>query len=85
MSYVTLHLYPRYGRQTVPVLQNNLPHRFMSSGAIPAPTFEGDDKLYAPKIQQIVKEISQLTLLEVADLNELLKVSLIKVTFILMA
>lgn len=31
-------------------------------------------KVYSPKIQKLVDDISQLTLLEVADLNELLKV-----------
>ena len=31
------------------------------------------EKIYAPKITKIVDEISTLNLLEVADLNELLK------------
>lgn len=43
---------------------------------IPPPTFEGEAKRYAPKIEKIVTDISQLTLLEVADLNELLKKTL---------
>ena len=38
------------------------------------PQVEGDGKSYPPKIQKLVQEISKLTLMEVADLNELLKV-----------
>ena len=45
-----------------------------STQVIPSPTLEGETKSYAPKIQKLVSEISQLTLIEVADLNELLKV-----------
>ena len=40
-----------------------------------APAQPEGQKDYAPKIQNLVKEISSLTLIEVADLNELLKVS----------
>lgn len=32
-------------------------------------------KEYPPKIQQLVQDIASLTLLEISDLNELLKVS----------
>lgn len=32
-------------------------------------------KEYPPKIQQLVRDIASLTLLEISDLNELLKVS----------
>lgn len=32
-------------------------------------------KEYPPKIQQLVQDIANLTLLEISDLNELLKVS----------
>ena len=39
---------------------------------LPAPT---GDKSYPPKIEKIVQEISQLTLLETSQLNELLKVT----------
>merc|ERR1711874_746999 len=42
---------------------------------IPPPS-DGSPKQYAPKIEQLVTDISQLTLLEVADLNELLKKTL---------
>ncbi len=42
----------------------------------PIPDAEGAAKSYSPKIQGIVKDISQLTLLEVADLNDLLKKTL---------
>ncbi|XP_021348916.1 39S ribosomal protein L12, mitochondrial-like [Mizuhopecten yessoensis] len=37
---------------------------------------ESTEKSYPPKIQSIVEDIGQLTLLEVADLNELLKKTL---------
>lgn len=52
------------------------PRRFNTTEAIPPAALEGEEKQYAPKIQQLVKDISQLTLLEVADLNELLKKTL---------
>lgn len=40
------------------------------------PQVQGSEKVYPPKIEKIVDEISQLTLLEVCDLNELLKTRL---------
>jgi len=40
----------------------------------PLPLPNEPQKSYSPKIQQIVEDISGLTLIEVADLNELLKV-----------
>ena len=43
---------------------------------ISPPTFEGEDKQYPAKIQKLVDEIAALTLVEVADLNELLKKTL---------
>lgn len=42
--------------------------------AIAAPPLDGAPKHYSPKIQQLVNDIASLTLLEVSDLNELLKV-----------
>ncbi|XP_052773508.1 39S ribosomal protein L12, mitochondrial-like [Mya arenaria] len=42
----------------------------------PLPLPNTPEKTYSPKIQQIVTDISQLTLLEVSDLNELLKKTL---------
>ncbi|XP_076458910.1 large ribosomal subunit protein bL12m-like [Babylonia areolata] len=47
-----------------------------STDVIPSPHVEGQPKIYAPKIEKLVEDISQLTLLEVADLNELLKKTL---------
>ena len=42
---------------------------------MPLPSSDpSQEKAYAPKISAIVDEISKLNLLEVADLNELLKV-----------
>ncbi|XP_016146387.1 39S ribosomal protein L12, mitochondrial-like [Sinocyclocheilus grahami] len=46
------------------------------SDAITAPPFDGAPKLYSPKIQQLVNDIASLTLIEVSDLNELLKKTL---------
>jgi large subunit ribosomal protein L7/L12 len=40
---------------------------------IPPPHFEGQPKEYPPKIQQLVEEIAKLNLIEVSDLNELLR------------
>ncbi|XP_027227959.2 uncharacterized protein mRpL12 [Penaeus vannamei] len=50
--------------------------RFQSAEALSVPTAEGAPKVYPEKIQSIVSQISQLTLVEVADLNELLKKTL---------
>lgn len=47
-----------------------------TSGAIACPPLDGAPKQYSPKIQQLVNDISSLTLLEVSDLNELLKKTL---------
>ncbi|KAJ8362957.1 hypothetical protein SKAU_G00117880 [Synaphobranchus kaupii] len=46
------------------------------SDAIAAPQLDGAPKSYSPKIQQLVNDIASLTLLEVSDLNELLKKTL---------
>lgn len=43
---------------------------------IPPPHFDGEKKIYSQKIQNLVNEISKLTLIEVSDLNELLKQTL---------
>ncbi|CAE1326469.1 RP-L7 [Acanthosepion pharaonis] len=49
---------------------------FCSEAPLAAPHIQGTEKIYAPKIQKLVDEIGTLTLLEVADLNELLKKTL---------
>lgn len=41
---------------------------------MPLPQKDGEPKIYAEKITNIVTEISKLTLAEVSDLNTLLKV-----------
>ena len=41
---------------------------------LPPPVPDGAEPVYSKKIRDIVSEISQLTLLETAQLNELLKV-----------
>ncbi|XP_068223473.1 uncharacterized protein mRpL12 [Palaemon carinicauda] len=49
-------------------------HRFYSAeAALSTPTPDGAPKVYPEKIQSIVSEITKLTVLEVADLNDLLK------------
>lgn len=47
-----------------------------SQDAIATPPLDGAPKQYSPKIQQLVSDIASLTLLEVSDLNELLKKTL---------
>jgi len=47
-----------------------------TSDVIPPPPANISSKTYSPKIEKLVTDISQLTLLEVADLNELLKKTL---------
>ncbi|KAJ3600847.1 hypothetical protein NHX12_031822 [Muraenolepis orangiensis] len=46
------------------------------SDAISAPPLDGAPRQYPPKIQQLVNDIAGLTLLEVSDLNDLLKKTL---------
>ena len=43
------------------------------------PPSSTEPKVFSPKIQSLVDDISKLNLLEVADLNECLKVSLTRV------
>ncbi|XP_050391573.1 39S ribosomal protein L12, mitochondrial [Patella vulgata] len=50
--------------------------RAYSAETISAPNVEGMEKHYQPKIVKLVEDIGQLNLLEVADLNELLKKTL---------
>ncbi|XP_061740634.1 39S ribosomal protein L12, mitochondrial [Nerophis ophidion] len=47
-----------------------------SNSTLAAPSFDGPHKEYSPKIQQLVNDIANLTLLEVSDLNDLLKKTL---------
>ena len=44
-----------------------------SPHVVPPPTLDGQPKEYSPKIQTLVDEISKLNLIEVSDLNELLR------------
>ena len=44
-----------------------------SQTVIPPPNLEGQSKQYSPKIQQLVDDIAKLNLIEVSDLNELLR------------
>ncbi|CAG0885630.1 unnamed protein product [Cyprideis torosa] len=45
----------------------------VSEAPIPPPPGPGEQKVYSPKIVQLVDSIAELNLMEVADLNELLK------------
>ena len=58
----------------LPILQRNIDYRQFSTDPLPAPS-SISDKSYPPHIEEIVDSISKLTLLEVSNLNELLKVS----------
>lgn len=44
-------------------------------GSLSYPPPSGADKVFSPKIQSLVDEIAKLNLIEVADLNDCLKVS----------
>ncbi|CAM1310591.1 MRPL12 (predicted) [Pycnogonum litorale] len=55
---------------------NNFRYCTTAAPALESPVPDGVDKEYSPKIKKIVEEISHLSLLEVADLNELLKKTL---------
>ncbi|KAH0629395.1 hypothetical protein JD844_011447 [Phrynosoma platyrhinos] len=46
------------------------------SEALATPPLDSAPKVYSPKIQQLVQDIANLTLLEISDLNELLKKTL---------
>ena len=46
----------------------------LSTEPLPAPTSAAGHKVYPPKIEALVKDITHLTLLETSQLNELLKV-----------
>ena len=69
------------------LLQVSTSARFFTSEAVntsepqplPPPPPDGVSKSYPEKIQSLVRDISKLTLLETAQLNELLKVSLVRV------
>ena len=50
---------------------------------LPPPVPDGAEPVYSKKIRDLVSEISQLTLLETAQLNELLKVNICIVNFTL--
>ena len=50
------------------------PANLFSTQPFPVPEPDGSAKTYPDKIHSIVDDISQLTLLEAAQLNELLKV-----------
>ncbi|XP_069511377.1 large ribosomal subunit protein bL12m [Ambystoma mexicanum] len=47
-----------------------------SNDALATPQLDNAPKMYAPKIQQLVNDIAGLTLLEISELNELLKKTL---------
>lgn len=55
-------------------LKGTIFFRLYCSSTIAHPAPDGFEKAYPPKIHNIVEEIAKLTLIEVADLNECLKV-----------
>lgn len=60
------------------------PPRPLSTAVMPLPDADGSsNKTYPEKISKIVDQIAQLNLLEVADLNECLKVSIVIFVIIL--
>lgn len=73
-SHLTSALRSKHSR--TPVLGAVCSLRKYSTETIPAPNVSGEEKQFSPKLQKIVDDISKLTLIEVADLNELLKKTL---------
>ncbi|KAH9494872.1 Ribosomal protein [Bulinus truncatus] len=55
---------------------NNENNYSTAADVLPPPPADMALKVYSPKIQKLVNDIGQLTLLEVSDLNELLKKTL---------
>lgn len=74
-SALTCGLRQRLHRIPVAAVVNEQ-RRFQSAEAASIPAPEGALKVYPQKIEAIVHEITKLTLVEVADLNELLKKTL---------
>lgn len=54
-------------------VHTNLVLKSAAAAPLQAPHLDGQPKQYSPKIVQLVDQIAQLNLLEVADLNELLR------------
>jgi len=75
-SRVSSRLTVQKGAPTATACNRWISRRHRSSEALAAAHTEGGDKSYSPKIHKIVEDISELTLLEVSDLNELLKKTL---------
>ncbi|XP_075760303.1 large ribosomal subunit protein bL12m [Pelodiscus sinensis] len=71
-----LRLLPRQqlpGASAVRRLRTGSPH---GAEALASAPLDGAPKEYSPKVQQLVQDIASLTLLEISDLNELLKKTL---------
>ncbi|KAL0267066.1 UNVERIFIED_CONTAM: hypothetical protein PYX00_009433 [Menopon gallinae] len=51
----------------------NTPQPQVNQGPVAIPQPEGEEKVYSAKLEQIFQSISQLTLLEVAELSDLMK------------
>ncbi|KAG9330949.1 hypothetical protein JZ751_021443 [Albula glossodonta] len=69
--YCTRHCIRTALRTAAQTLRSTCP-----SDTLTVPPLDGAPKSYSPKIQQLVNDIASLTLLEVSDLNELLKKTL---------
>ncbi|CAG5122847.1 unnamed protein product [Candidula unifasciata] len=67
---------PAMSPQVIQVQHQSCKYSTAAADILPPPESDISKKLYPPKIQKLVEDISHLTLLEVADLNELLKKTL---------
>lgn len=70
------NLYRRTGGQTFCALRLLRTSTSKQNEVLHTPPLDNAPKEYSPKIQQLVDDIAKLTLLEIADLNELLKATL---------
>lgn len=65
----TVHRYPARSR----VLSSTASSLNTEAAPLATPSPDGADKVFPERIENLVREISQMTLLEVAELNECLK------------
>lgn len=70
---------PRLLRRCPMCRFNSTATEAVKEAELPIPQSTNEARVFAPKIQNLVDQISQLNLLEVSDLNECLKVSLMHI------
>lgn len=73
---VAAHLYRRQGGYTFCAFRLLKTSTGKLNDVLRTPPLDNAPKEYSPKIQHLVDDIAKLTLLEIADLNELLKATL---------